>query len=104
MSIRPVLSARAVRTHLPAWQFARGACGGILAVFTPSLAKIASKTLVDPVAGVHEQVAGLLSSPCALWAGGQAQDVPMAGLGLHDGQHVQVSEDDGAGVEEAAGQ
>jgi hypothetical protein len=84
-----------------------------LAVFTPSLAKIASKTLVNLAsrsrmtkrnAEVHEQVAGLLSSPCAVWVGGQALDVHMAGLDLHDEQHVQASEEDGAGVEEVAGQ
>jgi hypothetical protein len=57
-----------------------------------------------PVAEVHEQVAGLLSSPCAVWVGGQAQDVHIAGLDLHDEQHVQASEEDGAGVEEVAGQ
>jgi hypothetical protein len=110
--------ARAVRTHLPAEQFARGVCGGDLdrlhALAGEDRVEDASEFGVavpddkaerrDPVAEVHEQVAGLLSSPCAVWVGGQAQDVHMAGLDLHDEQHVQASEEDGAGVEEVAGQ
>jgi hypothetical protein len=36
--------------------------------------------------------------------GGQAQGVHMAGLDLHDEQHVQASEENRAGVEEVAGQ
>ena len=107
-----------MRTHLSAWQFARGVCGGVLTVFTPSLAKIASKTLVnlasrsrmtkrngrDPVAEVHDQVAGPLGSPCAVRVGSHAQDVHVPGLYLHDEQHVQALEEDRVDVEEIAGQ
>ena len=102
MSIRSVHSARAVRTHLSAKQFARGVRGGIFTTFTPSLAKIASKTFgelgvavpdqesegADPVAEVHEQVAGLLGGPCAVRMGGHAQDVHVPGPHLNDEQHV----------------
>ena len=52
MSIRSVHSARALRTHLSAEQFARGVRGGILTGAT--------------VTGVHDQVAGLLPGPHAI--------------------------------------
>jgi hypothetical protein len=42
-----VHSARALRIHLSAEQVAHGACGGISTVFMLSLAKIASKILVN---------------------------------------------------------
>jgi hypothetical protein len=58
----------------------------------------------DPVSQVHEQVAGLLGSPCAVRMGGHTQDVHAPGHDLHDEQHVQTLEEDRADMEEVAGQ
>ena len=43
----------------------------------------------DPVAEVHEQVAGLLCGPCAVRVRGDLEDVHAPGRHLHDEQHVQ---------------
>jgi hypothetical protein len=118
MSIRSVHSARALRIHLSAKQFARGVRGGIFPVFRPSLAKISSKAPVnfavavadqetegaDPVAEVHEQVAGLLGGPRAVRVCGHAEDVHGPGGHLHDEQHVQALEEDRVHMKEIAGQ
>ena len=58
----------------------------------------------DPVAEVHDQVAGLLGSPSAVRVGGHAQDVHVPGLHLDDEQYVQAFEEDRVDVEEIAGQ
>jgi hypothetical protein len=70
-----------------------------LTVFTPSAVKIASNGVPvpddeakrgDPVAVVHDQVAGLRGSPSAVRVGGHAQDMHVPGLYLDDEQYVQA--------------
>jgi hypothetical protein len=56
------------------------------------------------VAGSHDQVAGLLGSPRAVWVRGYAGDVHMPGLHLHDEHHVQALEEDRAGMKEVTGE
>jgi hypothetical protein len=58
----------------------------------------------DPVAEIHDQVAGLPGSPSAVRVGGHAQDVQVPGLHLDDEQYVQAREEDRVDVEEIAGQ
>ena len=58
----------------------------------------------DPVAEVHEQIAGLLSGPCAVRMGSHAEDVHVPGPHLHDEQHVQALEEDCVDMKEIAGQ
>ena len=57
-----------------------------------------------PVAGLHEQIAGLLRGPGAIWVGGHAEDMHVPGRYLHDEQDVQALEEDRVHGEEAAGQ
>jgi hypothetical protein len=58
----------------------------------------------DPVAEVHDQVAGLLGGPRAVRVSGHAEDMHPPGLHLHHEQHVQALEVDGAHMKEIAGQ
>ena len=84
-----------------------GVRGGVFTIFTPSVAKIASKALVNlasrsrirkrklayPVADVHEQIAGLLGGPGAGGVGGHAQDVQTCRVAtLHHEQDVHAFE------------
>src|SRR4029077_2085676 len=57
-----------------------------------------------PVTEIHEQVAGLLGSPRTLRRGSRTQDVHPPGYHLHDEQHIEAPEEDGADMEEIAGQ
>jgi hypothetical protein len=50
----------------------------------------------DIVFEVHEQGAGLLGGPGAIWVGGHAQDVDVPGRDLHDKQHMQTPQEDRA--------
>jgi hypothetical protein len=58
----------------------------------------------DPVAEVHEQVAGLLCGPCAVRVRGDLEDVHAPGRHLHDEQHVQAFEEDRVYLKEIAGE
>ena len=60
--------------------------------------------LGDLATEVHDEVAGLLSGPCAVWVGGDAEDVHVPGRHLRDEQYVQAFEEDRVHVEEIAGQ
>jgi hypothetical protein len=117
MSIRWVHSARALRTHLSAKQFARGPrrdFDGLDALAGEGRVEGAGEFGVavpdqeaegaDPVAEIHDQVAGLLGGPCTVRVGGHAEDVHVPGPHLHDEQHVQAFEEDRVHMKEIAGQ
>ena len=59
---------------------------------------------VGPLAEVHDQVAGLLSGPCAIGMGGDAEDVHVPGGHFQYEQYVQAAEEDRVDMEEVAGQ
>jgi hypothetical protein len=54
----------------------------------------------NPIAEIHDQVAGLLGGPLGGRMGGDTEDVHSPGGDLHHGQHVQPPEGDGVDVEE----
>jgi hypothetical protein len=119
MSMRSVISLRAVRTNLSAYAFALGLRGGILQTVTSASASTASKVsvnwpawsrmrafeLVGPVTEVHEQISALLCGPGPVGVGSDAEDVYVAAGDLGDEEHVQALPGQRAvDVEEVAGE